>query len=72
MPAFSLHGTIAQTIAWLFPPSARDDMPVVMVVMLAILFVILAGAFMLPLDPTALQPIDIVAPDGACRGAGLL
>ena len=62
MPAFSLHGTIAQTIARFFPPGARDDMPVVEVVMVAFVFVMLLGAFMLPLDPTALQPIDIVGP----------
>jgi hypothetical protein len=37
-------------------------MPVVAVVMLAFLIVTLLGAFMLPLDPTALQPIDIVGP----------
>jgi hypothetical protein len=37
-------------------------MPLVLVVMLAILFAILVGALMLPLDPSALQPIDIVGP----------
>jgi hypothetical protein len=62
VPAFSLHGTIAQTIARLILPGAGDNTPIVVIVMLAVLFVILIGALMLPLDPTALQPVDIVGP----------
>jgi hypothetical protein len=72
-----LHVSNVQTIAGLVlrfsldrtsPPRIRpplrpnDKLPFVAIALLAVLFVTLISAWVLPLDPGALQPTDIAAP----------
>ena len=40
----------------------RDDWLIVGIAMAAILFIMLGGAMMLPLDPGTSQPVEIVGP----------